>query len=98
MYKYLYLLPTLALLASCESEPKEEALEKLNKKSAREVTLSTVVQGDSVLHLTKQNIWFNGEQIASKVDTLITPLKANTWSDTTGVEPLNRVPIFVTVQ
>lgn len=98
MYKYLYLLASLALLASCNSEPKEEALEKLNKKSAREVTLTTIVQGDSVLHLTKQNIWFNGEQIAAKVDTLITPLKANTWSDTAGVAPLNRVPIFVTVQ
>lgn len=98
MYKYLYLLTIAAFLSSCESQPKEDALEKLDKKSAREVTLTTIVQGDSVLHLTKQNIWFNGEQIAAKVDTLITPLKTNTWADTTGVAPLNRVPIYVTVQ
>ena len=94
--KYILALFACAMLFSC-TEQKNQNLESLDKKSAREVTLSTVERGDSVLHITTQNIWYNGESIAQKSDTIITQAKPNTWnaSDTTS---LRHVPIFVTVQ
>lgn len=84
------------ILASCQSN--EQNLEHLDKKSAREVTLTTVVNGDSVYHITKQNIWFNGEKITEKADTITTPLKMNTWSAADSSSKLNTLPIYVTVQ
>lgn len=95
--KQLLALFALTFLFSCASEP-EQKLESLDKKSAREVTLMTVNQGDSVLHLTKQIIWSNGEKIAEQVDTIITPKKINSWDDTSKITPMNEVPIYVTVQ
>ena len=90
------LILTLFSLLSC-SEDKE--LETLNKKSAREVTLSTVTKGDSVFHITKQVIWYNGEPLQQLTDTITTKLIENTWeSNSTNVEKLNEIPIFVTVQ
>jgi len=84
------------IVASCQSN--ERNLEHLDKKSAREVTLTTVVKGDSVYHITKQNIWFNGEKIIEKADTITTPLKMNSWSATDSSSQLNTLPIYVTVQ
>jgi len=94
--KYTIAFFAMTFLWSC-TEQKQQNLESLDKKSAREVTLTTVEQGDSILHITKQNIWYNGERIAEKVDTLVTLAKPNTWnaSDTSS---LRHVPIFVTVQ
>lgn len=83
---------------SCANQGQEQALEQLDKKSAREVTLKTVLQGDSVLHITTQHIWFNGEQIASKSDTLKTENSPKTWEATDSTKNLSKVPIYVTVQ
>lgn len=83
---------------ACTNPQKEQALEQLDKKSAREVTLKTEVQGDSVLHITTQHIWFNGEQIASKVDTIKTENSPKTWDSVDSTKLLSKVPIYVTVQ
>lgn len=96
--KYLFGALTLMALASCNQPQKEQALEQLDKKSAREVTLKTVVQKDSVLHITTQHIWFNGEQIASKSDTIITAVAPDTWNAVDSTQNLGKVPIYVTVQ
>ncbi|MCA5003740.1 hypothetical protein [Sphingobacterium bovistauri] len=96
--KYLFLLSTLFVLASCTNKPEEKSLEQLDKKSAREVTLKTVTQGDSVLHITTQHIWYNGEQVASKSDTIKTELAPKTWGSVDTANTLGKVPIYVTVQ
>jgi len=97
MKKIAFLFGASILLYSCESEP-EQKLETLDQKSAREVTLMTVTQGDSVLHLTKQIIWSNGEKIAEQIDTIITPNKTITWDESQKITPMSQVPIYVTVQ
>ena len=85
-------------LASCANNRQEQSLEQLDKKSAREVTLKTVTQGDSVLHITVQHIWFNGENILSKADTVKTAVAPNTWDKVDSSQTLSKVPIYVTVQ
>lgn len=95
MKYYLPLFIAITLI-SCEENNKQN-LESLDKKSAREVTLTTVTHGDSVLHITKQKIWYNGEQIAEKTDTIKTIAKPSTWS-ASDTSSLRNVPIFVTVQ
>lgn len=84
---------------SCTKTEKKN-LEELDKKSAREVTLTTVKKGDSILHISKQNIWYNGDKIAEKVDTIITANKVTTWGKETEQEqiPMSEIPIYVTVQ
>ncbi len=84
-------------LIGCESNNNQN-LESLDKKSAREVTLITVTNTDKVYHITKQNIWVNGEKIAEKTDTITTSLKENTWSNDSLTKKLNEIPIYVTVQ
>ncbi len=96
--KLLFGILSISVLASCGEAQKEQALEQLDKKSAREVTLKTVTQGDTVLHITTQHIWYNGEQIASKSDTITTPIAPNTWDGVDSTKSLNKVPIYVTVQ
>ena len=95
-----YLLMTLSLLglASCTNVSEEKSLEQLDKKSAREVTLKTVTQGDTVLHITTQHIWYNGEQVASKIDTIKTEVAPKTWGQVDTANTLSKVPIYVTVQ
>lgn len=82
---------------SCQ-KTEEKNLEELDKKSAREVTLTTVKKGDSILHITRQHIWYNGEKIAEKTDTIVTANKVATWGDTAEQTPMSEIPIFVTVQ
>lgn len=96
--KVTFLVLSLILFASCQNPTQEQTLEGLNKKSAREVTLTTVTKGDTVYHLTKQNIWVNGEQIAQKVDTIKTKLTETTWNSDENQIKLNQIPIYVTVQ
>ncbi len=95
-----YPLATLCFigLAACQDGQREQALEQLDKKSAREVTLRTVTQGDSVLHITTQHIWYNGEQVASKSDTMVTAVVPSTWDSADSSATLGNVPIYVTVQ
>jgi len=95
-----YLLSALCFFGfmSCNNGQSERALEQLNKKSAREVTLKTVTKGDSVLHITTQHIWYNGEQITSKSDTIVTAIAPGTWNTTDSSATLSKVPIYVTVQ
>lgn len=95
--KYYLLAAAILLLFGCKE--KEQVLEQLDKKSAREVTLSTVKQGDSVWHITHQVVWFNGSKLAEQSDTLRTANVRGDWSteDTTSNQ-LSKVPIYVTVQ
>lgn len=85
-------------LVSCQERQKEQTLEQLDKRSAREVTLRTETRGDSVLHITMQNIWYAGEQVASKSDTIVTAAAPNTWGPVDSAATLSKVPIYVTVQ
>lgn len=96
--KYLFITLCILSLTSCISGEKEQPLEQLDKKSAREVTLKTVTRGDSVLHITTQHIWYNGEEVAAKSDTLITPIAPKSWETVDSSKTLSKVPIFVTVQ
>jgi hypothetical protein len=97
--KYTLACFVLFTILSCTNTNEQQNLETLNKKSAREVTLTTVTKGDTVYHLTKQIIWYNGEKIKQTTDTIITKLVENTWeTDSTKIEKLNQIPIYVTVQ
>lgn len=96
--KYLLAILGFVTIASCQNRQQEQALTKLDKKLAREVTLKTVTKGDSVLHITTQHIWYNGEQIASKSDTIQTAVTPNTWDRADSSATLSQVPIYVTIQ
>ncbi|MBO6212671.1 hypothetical protein SAMN05421738_10774 [Algoriella xinjiangensis] len=92
MKKIILLTITLTTFFACQSgNNKEQNLEQIDKKSAREVVLSTKTVGDSVLHITNQKIWANDLLIGEKVDTLITH-KQFSPSDSTST------PIYVTIQ
>lgn len=97
MKRILSLFAISMLWISC-TEKAENKLESLDKKSAREVTLSTEVVGDTVLHLVKQRIWANGELVLAKIDTLKTA--QNILDTKTNQEPaaMAKVPIYVTVE
>ena len=97
MTKYIAYAFGILTCISC-SQNEEKNLEELDKKSAREVTLTTVKKGDSVLHISKQNIWYNGEKIAEKTDTIVTANKVATWGSSEEKTPMSEIPIFVTVQ
>lgn len=96
--KYIFFGLAMTVLISCTDAKQDKPLEQLDKKSAREVVLVTESKGDSVLHITKQHIWFNGEKIAEKSDTIITAKRVNTWSVADSTQTLSEVPIYVTVQ
>lgn len=96
--KYLFGIFSFLTLVACNNNQGEQTLEQLDKKSAREVTLKTITRGDSVLHITTQHIWYNGEQIASKNDTIVTASTPNTWDTVDSTQTLSKVPIYVTVQ
>lgn len=96
--KYIIIFISAMTLYSCQNAQNEQKLEQLDKKSAREVTLKTVTVGDSVLHITTQQIWFNGEQVAAKSDTIITAVSPKSWDTTDSLKTLSKVPIYVTVQ
>lgn len=92
MKKIVFLTLISTTFIACQSNQNEnQNLEQLDKKSAREVVLTTETKGDSVLHITKQKIWANDMMIAEKVDTLITH-KQYTPTDST------KIPIYVTIQ
>ncbi len=87
---------TTIAFASC-TQQKENNLESLDKKSAREVTLKTVVAGDSILHITSQSIWANGQLLTQKTDTIKTVKAVSDWGTTEPIT-LEKVPIYVTVE
>ena len=92
MKKILLITLPLTTFFACQSNQNEnQNLEQIDKKSAREVVLTTETKGDSVLHITKQKIWSNDLMIAERVDTLITH-KQYTPTDST------KIPIYVTIQ
>ncbi|WP_270090551.1 hypothetical protein [Sphingobacterium sp. SYP-B4668] len=93
-----YICGAISILSLLSCNNREQSLEQLDKKSAREVTLKTLTEGDSVLHITTQHIWYNGEQIAFKSDTLVTARTPNTWNQVDSTQTLSKVPIYVTVQ
>ncbi|MCC9042557.1 hypothetical protein LNQ81_07620 [Myroides sp. M-43] len=95
--KYILSILTAITLVSCGGESKKTDLETIDKQSAREVTLKSVVVGDSILHITSQKIWANGQLITQKTDTLKTAKEAKAWGDNTTTS-LVKVPIYVTVE
>ncbi|MDM1378992.1 hypothetical protein [Myroides marinus] len=94
-----YILPILAVFAlvSCGGESKKTDLETIDKQSAREVTIKSVVAGDSILHITSQKIWANGQLVTQKTDTLKTAKEVKAWGESTSTT-LVKVPIYVTVE
>lgn len=94
--KYILTLLSVFALISC-SEGKQNNLEPIDKQSAREVTLKAVVAGDSILHITSQKVWANGQLVAQKVDTLKTPKEITVWGEKTPTT-LVKTPIYVTVE
>ncbi|MFC3199335.1 hypothetical protein ACFOET_17060 [Parapedobacter deserti] len=96
--KFLLAIIGFITIASCQTGQREQALTQLDKKLAREVALKTVTKGDSVWHITTQHIWYNGEQIASKSDTIKTAVMPNTWDSADSSATLSEVPIYVTIQ
>ena len=98
--KHILVFGFFILFLSCTNTGTgNQNLEELDQKSAREVTLTTATKGDTVYHITKQIIWVNGEKIQEKTDTITTKLTENTWeADSSKVEKLNQIPIYVTVQ
>ncbi|GGF03211.1 hypothetical protein SAMN05443634_11188 [Chishuiella changwenlii] len=92
MKRKLLIISVFTLFYSCQSnQGNSENLEQIDKKSAREVVLTTKTVGDSVFHITKQKIWANDVVINEKIDTLITS-KKSTPTDSASV------PIYVTIQ
>lgn len=94
-----YILPILAVFAlvSCSGESTKTDLETIDKQSAREVTIKSVVAGDSILHITSQKIWANGQLVTQKTDTLKTAKDVKAWGESTSTT-LVKVPIYVTVE
>ncbi|WP_413511590.1 hypothetical protein [Myroides odoratus] len=98
MKKAILLTSFIALvMTACTQQPSNQNLESLDKKSAREVTLKTILAGDSIYHITAQTIWVNGQIIQQKVDTLKTAKTFNDWGDSQPTT-LEKVPIYVTVE
>lgn len=92
MKRKLLIISVFTLFYSCQSnQENSENLEQIDKKSAREVVLTTKTVGDSVFHITKQKIWANDVVINEKIDTLITSKKSIPTDSAS-------VPIYVTIQ
>lgn len=72
-------------------------LEALDTKSSREVTIKSEVSGDSILHITHQKIWANGQIVAQKTDTVKTAKEITAWGESNPVS-LVKTPIYVTVE
>lgn len=91
--------------ASCNQgngNKNEPLVNDVDKNSAREVQLSTVEVGDTVLHIVKQKIWLKGKLIADVNDTINTALNQDSqdWEPSEKVDKneLVKIPIYVTVQ
>lgn len=94
--KYILFLPAILLFGSCQESPKTN-LESLDKKSSREVALKAVEVGDSILHITDQKIWVNGELLVQKIDTIKTAKEVAGWGQQEKAS-LVKTPIYVTVE
>lgn len=97
MKKIATLLILTISLSACTGQ-EQSKLETLDKKSAREVTLSTEIKGDTVLHLVKQRIWAHGELVLAKVDTLKTLQSIPDTKSNQPNENMSKVPIYVTIE
>lgn len=97
MKNLIHILLLTTIFYSCQNSS-EQNLENLDKQSSREVTLSTITKKDTVLHITKQVIWLNGQVIQTKQDTIKTALNTPTWDQENKNIKLNEIPIYVTVQ
>lgn len=95
--KIFSLLGLALLVSSCSQNKPTNNLSELEKSSAREVTLHSVIKGDSVYHITSQTIWANDQIVAQKSDTIVTAKEISDWNASKPTS-LVRVPIYVTVQ
>lgn len=94
--KYILIIPLAFIVLACQPSSNSN-LETLDKKSAREVTLRSIVAGDSVLHITDQKIWANGELLVQRVDTVKTSKEVSGWNAQEKTS-LEKTPIYVTVE
>lgn len=92
---FLFLAITLGM-TSCMQQSNNN-LTELDKKSSREVSLSSKVVGDTIYHITSQKIWADGTLIAEKTDTIKTIKEINSWGASAPTS-LIKAPIFVTVE
>lgn len=97
MKKITYAALLGLFFVSC-TDTNTNKLESLDKKTAREVTLTTEIVGDSVYHLVKQRIWANNELILAKIDTLKTANTIENPKVPGESVKLEKVPIYVTVE
>lgn len=104
MKKGFLLLGLMAFaLVSCEES--QETEQKVEKKAAREVELSSEVVGDSTLHIVTQKFWVENKLIATKISnfkTINLKKTKDTVEDEDGnlkpIEYETKFPIFVTVK
>lgn len=85
------------LFCSACTQQTANTLETLDTKSSREVTIKAEVAGDSILHLTHQKIWVNGQIVAQKTDTIKTAKEITAWGEINPIS-LVKTPIYVTVE
>lgn len=104
MKKLLLMLFIAIGFISCKVSEEDEQTTP-DKKGAREVVLSSIIQQDSTIHTTTQKIWVNGSLVKTETTsfkTLNAPAVKDTIEDDNGelkvVEHDNKLPIFVTVQ
>ncbi|MDR0229444.1 MAG: hypothetical protein LBI72_10320 [Flavobacteriaceae bacterium] len=95
--KYILFVAIVILGVSCGGDSNNSTLEQLDKKSAREVSLKSVVVGDSILHITEQKIWAEGQLVVQKSDTIKTAKEIKSWDSNTATT-LVKTPIYVTVE
>jgi len=98
--KHISLCLFISILGISCSGTDQNNLESIDKKSAREVVLRTVIEGDTILHISNQTIWANNTIIATRTDTIKTPLKAPVWGEnpTNDNVDMQKPPIYVTVE
>ncbi|WP_430614176.1 hypothetical protein [Flavobacterium sp. JP2137] len=98
--KHLSAFFLLGLSLTACTNTADKKLESLDKTSAREVVLKTLVVGDTTLHISSQKIWANNEIIATRIDTIKTATQIRSWSSDaadTGID-MTKTPIYVTVE
>lgn len=98
IYTLVVLLGLFLTITSCTgSSRSQNNLATLDKKSAREVSLKSVVVGDSIFHITDQKVWANGQLIIEKRDTIKTVKEVKVWNNE-QITTLVKAPIYVTVE
>lgn len=96
-------LTMTAVLFSCAQV--QETEKSIEKKAAREVELSSKVEGDSTVHTTVQKFWIDNQVVATTTSNFKTANLKKTKDtveqengNTKVIEYDTKFPIFVTVK